>query len=101
LTPPNRLGEYILVASSLDVRTVFVKIVVFFCHFASTDDPLPNFDGSNLSEQVLIAVLSLLKCEAADYGKHLPHFFNLFTTYAGLGVPERHQLLKVPALVND
>lgn len=95
LSPQNRLAEYILVASSLDIRAVFVKIIVFFCHFASQDEPLPNCDGSNLCEQVLLAVLSLLICEAADYGKHLPHFFNLFVTYALLGVHERHQLLKV------
>jgi ubiquitin carboxyl-terminal hydrolase 9/24 len=99
LTPPSRLAEYILVASSLDIRTVFVKMVVFLCHFASQDDPLPNYDGSTLSEQVLIAVMSLLKCEAADYGKHLPHFFSLFLTYAALGVPERHQLLKVTIII--
>jgi ubiquitin carboxyl-terminal hydrolase 9/24 len=79
----------------LDIRAVFVKIIVFFCHFASQDEPLPNLDGSNLCEQVLLAVLQLLVCEAADYGKHLPHFFNLFVTYALLGVHERHQLLKV------
>lgn len=95
LNPPSRLAEYILVASSLDIRGVFVKIIVFFCHFASQDEPLPNCDGTNLSEQVLLAVLTLLVCEAADYGKHLPHFFNLFVTYALLGVHERHQLLKV------
>lgn len=95
LNPPERLAEYILIASPLDIRTVFVKIVVFFCHFASQDDPLPNFNGSNLCEQVLLQVLSLLICDAQDYGKHLPHFFSLFLTYAGLGVQERHQLLKV------
>lgn len=95
LNPPERLAEYILIASPLDIRTVFVKIVVFFCHFASQDDPLPNYNGSNLCEQVLLQVLSLLVCDAQDYGKHLPHFFSLFLTYAGLGVQERHQLLKV------
>lgn len=101
LSPQNRLAEYILVASSLDIRAVFVKIIVFFCHFASQDEPLPNCDGSNLCEQVLLAVLSLLICEAADYGKHLPHFFNLFVTYALLGVHERHQLLKVSIVRAD
>jgi ubiquitin carboxyl-terminal hydrolase 9/24 len=95
LNPPNRLAEYILIASSLDIRTIFVKIVVFFCHFASQDEPLPSCDGTNLCEQVLLAVLQLLISDAADYGKHLPHFFSLFLTYAGLGVQERHQLLKV------
>jgi ubiquitin carboxyl-terminal hydrolase 9/24 len=95
LQPANRLCEYILIATSLDIRTVFVKTVVFFCHFASHDEPLPNYDGSNLCEQVLLAVLQLLLTDASDYGKHLPHFFSLFLTFASLGVQERHQLLKV------
>lgn len=95
LSPPNRLAEYILIATSVDIRAVFVKIIVFFCHFANADKPLANFDGSTLCEQILQAVLNLLICEAADYGKHLPHFFSLFVTYATLGVYERHQLIKV------
>lgn len=95
LTPANRLAEYILIAPTPDIRTVFVKIVVFFCHFAVNDEPLPGFDGSNLCEQVLLAALSLLKCEAAEHGKHLPHFFSMFITYANLGIQEKHQLLKV------
>lgn len=72
-----------------------MRIICFFCHFASQDEPLPNFDGSNLCEQILNAVLGLLVTDAADYGKHLPHYFNLFVTYALMGVHERHQLLKV------
>lgn len=95
LTPASRLGEYILMAPTPDIRTVFVKLVVYFCHFAIPDEPLPGFDGSNLCEQVLVAVLSLLKCEAAEHGKHLPQFFGLFISYAGLGIGEKHQLLKV------
>uniref|UniRef100_A0A336MFC5 ubiquitinyl hydrolase 1 n=1 Tax=Culicoides sonorensis TaxID=179676 RepID=A0A336MFC5_CULSO len=100
LNPPSRLAEYILIAPSPEVRTVFVKLVVFFCHFAITDEPLPNYDGTNLCEQVLIAVLSLLKSEVAEHGKHLPHYFSLFCMYAGLGIQEKHQLLKlnVPAI---
>lgn len=95
LSPPSRLGEYILVAPSPEVRTVFVKLVVFFCHFAINDEPLPNCEGTNLCEQVLIAVLNLLKSEVAEHGKHLPHYFSLFSMYAGLGVQEKRQLLKV------
>lgn len=95
MSPPTRLCEYILIAPSPEVRTVFVKLVVFFCHFAINDEPLPEFEGSNLCEQVLIAVLSLLKSEVAEHGKHLPHYFSLFSMYAGLGVQEKHQLLKV------
>ncbi|KAH8382269.1 hypothetical protein KR009_002590 [Drosophila setifemur] len=98
LSPPSRLGEYILMAPSPEVRTVFVKLVVFFCHFAITDEPLPGYDGANLCEQVLISVLRLLKSEAADYGKHLPHYFSLFSMYVGLGTREKQQLLKVGSL---
>lgn len=82
-------------APSPDVRTVFVKLVVFFCHFAINDEPLIGYEGSNLCEQVLISVLRLLKSEAADYGKHLPHYFSLFSMYVGLGTREKQQLLKV------
>uniref|UniRef100_A0A1A9ZPQ2 ubiquitinyl hydrolase 1 n=1 Tax=Glossina pallidipes TaxID=7398 RepID=A0A1A9ZPQ2_GLOPL len=95
LSPPSRLGEYILMAPSPEVRTVFVKLVVFFCHFAINDEPLPGYDGSNLCEQILISVLKLLKCEVADHGKHLPHYFSLFSMYVGLGIHERQQLLKL------
>lgn len=95
LNPPGRLAEYILVAPSQEVRTVFVKLVVIFCHFAINDEPLPNIEGSNLCEQILMSVLRLLKCEVADHGKHLPHYFSLFNMYAGLGKKEKLHLLKV------
>ncbi|XP_055695090.1 probable ubiquitin carboxyl-terminal hydrolase FAF isoform X2 [Lutzomyia longipalpis] len=100
LNPPTRLAEYILIAPSPEVRAVFVKLVVFFCHFAINDEPIPGFEGSNLCEQVLINVLALLKGDVAEHGKHLPHYFSLFCMYAGLGLQEKHQLLKlnVPAI---
>lgn len=82
-------------APSPEVRTVFVKLVVFFCHFAIADEPLAGYEGTNLCEQILIAVLKLLKCEVAEYGKHLPHYFSLFSMYVGLGIQEKKQLLKV------
>lgn len=97
LSPPTRLGEYILIAPSPEVRTVIVKLVVFFCHFAINDEPLAGYDGNNLCEQILISVLKLLKCEVADHGKHLPHYFSLFSMYVGLGIQEKQQLLKVPS----
>lgn len=100
LNPPTRLGEYILVAPAPEVRAVFVKLVVFFCHFALHDDPIPGFEGTNLCEQILISVLKLLNSEVSEHGKHLPHYFTLFSMYAGLGVAEKHQLIKlnVPAI---
>lgn len=95
LNPPNRLAEYILIAPSPEVRSVFVKLVVFFCHFAINDEPMPGFEGTNLCEQVLIQVLNLLKSEVAEHGKHLPQYFSLFAMYVGLGFQEKQQLLKV------
>ncbi|XP_059219639.1 probable ubiquitin carboxyl-terminal hydrolase FAF isoform X3 [Stomoxys calcitrans] len=95
LSPPTRLGEYILIAPSPEVRTVIVKLVVFFCHFAINDEPLAGYEGNNLCEQILISVLKLLKCEVADHGKHLPHYFSLFSMYVGLGIHEKQQLLKL------
>lgn len=95
LFPPNRFGEYILIAPSPEVRSVFVKLVVFTCHFALSDDPVPGFEGKNLCEQILIRVLTLLKSEVAENGKHLPHYFSIFYMFAGLGVQDKHQLLKV------
>lgn len=95
LNPPGRLVEYILIAPSPEVRTVFVKLVVIFCHFAINDEPLPNIEGTSLCEQILIGVLKLLKCEVADYGKHLPHYFSLFNMYAGLGKKEKIHLLRL------
>lgn len=95
MNPPTRLSEYILAAPSPEIRSVFGKLVVFFCHCAANDDPLSGYDGSNLCEQVLIAVLSLLKGDVADYGKHLQQYFNLFSLYAGLGLHEKQQLIRV------
>ncbi|XP_055619318.1 probable ubiquitin carboxyl-terminal hydrolase FAF isoform X2 [Toxorhynchites rutilus septentrionalis] len=100
LSPPTRLCEYILAAPSPEIRSTFGKLVVFFCHCAANDEPLLGYEGNNLCEQVLIAVLSMLKEEVADYGKHLPQYFNLFSLYAGLGLHEKQQLIKlnVPAI---
>ncbi|XP_055592891.1 probable ubiquitin carboxyl-terminal hydrolase FAF isoform X2 [Uranotaenia lowii] len=100
LNPPSRLSEYILAAPSPEIRSVFGKLVVFFCHCAAHDEPVQGYEGSNLCEQVLIAILSLLKGEVAEYGKHLPQYFNLFSLYAGLGLHEKQQLIKlnVPAI---
>lgn len=100
MNPPTRLSEYILGAPSPEIRSVFGKLIVFFCHCAANDDPLSGYDGNNLCEQVLIAVLSLLKGDVADNGKHLPQYFNLFSLYAGLGLHEKQQLIRlnVPAI---
>lgn len=101
LNPPNRLAEYILIAPSPEVRSVFVKLVVLFCHFAINDEKINGFEGDNLCEQVLIQVLNLLKSEVAEHGKHLPQYFSLFVLYVSLGFAEKQQLLKVSFIINQ
>lgn len=97
LNPPTRLAEYILVAPSQEVRLVFVKFVALCCIYVGNDPPLPGHEGINLCEQILINVLHLLKTDVADHGKHLPHYFQLFSMYASTGLQQKHQLLKVPS----
>ena len=46
-------------------------------------------DGeATLSDHLLMAVLSLLKKEVAEHGRHLTQYFQLFLMYANLGVAE-------------
>lgn len=51
--------------------------------------------NATLSDHLLHAVLNLLHREIADHGRHLPHYFLFFHTYANLGQAEKAQLLKV------
>lgn len=96
LNPSTRLGEYILAAPSPELRNIFVKLIVCFCHFALNDEPIElAFGGDNLCEQILICALHLLKSEVPDHGKHLTQYFTLFYMYAGLGLQQKNQLLKV------
>ena len=44
--------------------------------------------SGTLSDYLLHAVLSLLKKEVSDHGRHLTQYFHLFQMYANLGVPE-------------
>lgn len=87
-------------APSVEVRSVFVKLIVFMCHYAINDDPVPGFEGSNLCEQILIRVLSLLKWEVAENGKHLSHFFTIFGMCSSLELKDKHQLLKVSGKIS-
>lgn len=97
LAPPNRLAEYILIATSPEIRTVFVKLIVIFCHFAINDEPIQDeqLPGHSLCEQILFCVLCLLKSEVPENGKHLAQYFSLFHAYANSGVQQKQQLLKV------
>uniref|UniRef100_A0A182MIB8 ubiquitinyl hydrolase 1 n=1 Tax=Anopheles culicifacies TaxID=139723 RepID=A0A182MIB8_9DIPT len=100
LDSPGRLCEYLLAAPLPEIRSCFAKLIVSFCHYSAEDEPVACFEGSNLCEQVLIAVLGLLKSDVPEHGKHLPHYFSLFSMYAGLGYREECQLIKlnVPVL---
>nr|CAD7589819.1 unnamed protein product [Timema genevievae] len=118
---PHRFCEYLLMCPSTEVRSAFMKIIVFLAHFSLQDGPCPppmvdapyaksSLDEkrsqmilldphATLSDHLLHAVLLLLHKEVADHGRHLPHFFTLFHMYASLGISEKTQLLKlnVPA----
>ncbi|KAM8976699.1 ubiquitin carboxyl-terminal hydrolase 9X isoform 1-T1 [Pelodytes ibericus] len=107
---PNRFSEYLLECPSAEVRGAFAKLVVFIAHFSLQDGPctLPfatpgpssqAYDNLSLSDQLLRAVLNLLRREVSEHGRHLQQYFNLFVMYANLGMQEKTQLLKlnVPA----
>lgn len=96
---PGRLAEYILVAPTPELRSMFVKLIVFLCHFAMTDDPIQTIQptADSLCEQILLHVLYLLKTDVPDNGKHLTQYFTLFSMYACMNVQQKQQLLKVSA----
>lgn len=83
-----------------------MKILVGLAHFALNDGPCvaPERCSSlepdaTLSDYLLHAVLSLLHKEVSEHGRHLPNYCTLFYMYAGQGIQERAQLLRmnVPA----
>ncbi|XP_012528213.1 probable ubiquitin carboxyl-terminal hydrolase FAF-X isoform X2 [Monomorium pharaonis] len=98
---PHRFCEYLLSCPSTEVRTAFLKILVFLAHVSLQDGPCapPSLNAPNpvatLSDHLLHAVLSLLHREISDHGRHLPHYFSLFHAYASLGLAEKAQLLKL------
>ena len=111
---PTRFSEYILECPTAEVRTAFVRIIVFIAHFSLSDGPYPipsilqqqqgqggleKSEGQTLSDYLLQIVLALLWMEVPEHGKHLSQYFSLFVMYASLGIPEKTQLLKlnVPA----
>lgn len=49
---------------------------------------IPTSDVTSLSDQILYAVLQLLKKEVPEHGRHLAQYFHLFLTYSNLGVQE-------------
>lgn len=83
-----------------------MKILVCLSHFTLNDGPCAPPErcssleqGATLSDYLLHAVLSLLHKEVSEHGRHLPNYCTLFYMYAGQGIQERAQLLRmnVPA----
>lgn len=97
LSVPGRLAEYILIAPTPELRTMFSKLVVFLCHFAMSDEPLKSIQppADTLCEQLFLHVLYLLKSEVPENGKHLAQYFSLFMMYASVNVQQKLQLIKV------
>lgn len=95
LNPPNRLAEYILIAPAQEVRVAFVKLVAFCCLCSAKDEPLPDFTGESLCEQILLSTLQLLKREVAENGKHLQNYFTLFSLFIGTIKHSKRLLLRV------
>ncbi|XP_028175087.1 probable ubiquitin carboxyl-terminal hydrolase FAF-X [Ostrinia furnacalis] len=105
---PHRLCDYLLSCPSAEVRLVFMKIIVFLAHFSVKDSPVASGYGSwcareeasSLSDQLLCCARALADPPYADAHalRHLPLLFNLFHTYALLGLHERHQLLRLRIL---
>ncbi|CAH0691384.1 unnamed protein product [Chilo suppressalis] len=105
---PHRLCDYLLSCPSAEVRLVFMKIIVFLAHFSIKDPPVNNGYGSwcsreeatSLSDQIICSGRALADPSYADAHavRHLPLLFNLFHTYAMLGLGERHQLLRLKIL---
>nr|CAC38831.1 putative ubiquitin-specific protease [Mus musculus] len=110
----NRFSEYLLECPSAEIRGTFAKLIVFIAHFSLQDGSSPSpftspfanpgpysqiYDNLSLSDHLLKAVLSLLRREVSEHGRHLQQYFNLFIMYASLGLAEKTQLLKlnVPA----
>ncbi|XP_054272313.1 probable ubiquitin carboxyl-terminal hydrolase FAF-X isoform X2 [Macrosteles quadrilineatus] len=101
----HRFCEYLLSCPSAEVRSAFMKIIVHLAHFSLQDGPCPPpmlnaptilLDRkATMSDHLLMAVMSLLHKEVSEHGRHLPHYFSLFHTYACLGIAERTQLLKL------
>ncbi|KAL4715254.1 hypothetical protein ACJJTC_007836 [Scirpophaga incertulas] len=104
----HRLSEYLLSCPSAEVRVVFMKIIMFVSHFSTKDPPVNSGYGTwctrdevtSLSDQLLCCARALVDPPYNDAQalRHLPLLYNLFHTYAMLGLNERHQLLRLKVL---
>lgn len=124
LDQPQRFCEYLLQCPSAEVRSAFVKILVFLAHMSLTDGPcmftinssanlanvktsnanaansalVPSLNETTMADHIFQMVLALLSKEVADYGRHLSQYFNLFLVYASLGPAEKTHLLRLNVL---
>ncbi|XP_035221479.1 probable ubiquitin carboxyl-terminal hydrolase FAF-X isoform X2 [Stegodyphus dumicola] len=106
---PHIFCEYLLECPGSEVRSAFMRILVFIAHFALQDgpytppafanSPYPVDSSATLADHLIMAVLNLLKKEVSEHGRHLTQYFSLFAMFASLGVAERTMLLQlnVPA----
>lgn len=90
---PHRFCEYLLSCPSNEVRSAFMKMIVYLAHFSINDGPCPCPSGFNnpdpsasLSDHLLVALLNLLQREVSEHGRHFPHYCNLFHMYAAQGM---------------
>lgn len=88
----HRFCEYLLSCPSNEVRSAFVKLVVYLMHFSINDGPSPcpagvsNVDpNGSLSDHLLVALLGLLQREVSEHGRHFPQYCALFHMYATQG----------------
>lgn len=88
----NRFCEYLLSCPSNEVRSAFIKIIVYLAHFSINDGPCPcppglnnNNPNASLSDHILLALLGLLQREVSEYGRHLPNYCTVFHMYANQG----------------
>ncbi|XP_047040633.1 probable ubiquitin carboxyl-terminal hydrolase FAF-X isoform X3 [Helicoverpa zea] len=104
---PHRLCDYLLSCPTAEVRIVFMKIIVFLAHFSVQDSPVSNGFGVWCSREEALSLSDQLLCSAralaaphhdAHAIRHLPLLFNLFHTYASLGLSEKLQLLRLKLL---
>ncbi|XP_028043113.1 probable ubiquitin carboxyl-terminal hydrolase FAF-X isoform X2 [Bombyx mandarina] len=104
---PHRICDYLLSCPTAEIRIVFMKIIVFLAHFSIEDPPVSNGYGSwctreealSLSDQLVCSVRALTAPHPDAHGsRHLPLLYNLFLTYANLGLTEKLQLLRLKIL---
>ncbi|XP_057300867.1 probable ubiquitin carboxyl-terminal hydrolase FAF-X [Hydractinia symbiolongicarpus] len=116
LAHPDRIIEYLLECPVAEIRSAFGRIIVLLAHLTRADGqfsvellstPLEQWQvkgceltKSTLSDYLLRTVLEVLHREGPDNNtRHLLQYFQLFSMYAGIGVPERKQLLDLGVLL--